>query len=393
MERKFIPTLTAGNGYTYLKLQGILDEDNLLVNLLSQIQGRLLLVELSGIDRINSCGVRDWVNWLNQIQALGVQVILLKCSPPVVNQANMVANFAADAFIHSFYAPYSHPDTGEEQAVLLFTEDLRQSRPVQPPRIYSDDGQELEFEEFPESYFAFINDPRVINYQMPSDIASVVNYFVPESQSHSPVLTPKPVSPQPAAFAPARSVPVPSPQAQIRHEQPPLPQYQNSFGAPRPAPSAPQNQYSSQAMPGQVPPPQNRPPAPVAPNRAPIAPSPQRVPANVPQAPAPGYGQSIAAQQESARLQAMAEQNKAQNTPQGLQNLSNQANSSVVQKYSDPAHMSAQAPNNSPNYSDFSSSAPNNKIAAQNKMMKILIFSIVGLLLILLVLLLFIKFL
>ena len=103
MESKFIPTLQAGNGYTYLKLKGILDEDNLLANLLSQIQGRLLLIDMAEIDRINSCGVRDWVNWLNQIQALGIAVILLRCSPAVVSQANMVTNFAADAFIHSFF--------------------------------------------------------------------------------------------------------------------------------------------------------------------------------------------------------------------------------------------------------------------------------------------------
>ena len=105
MESKFIPTLQAGNGYTYLKLKGILDEDNLLANLLSQIQGRLLLIDMAEIDRINSCGVRDWVNWLNQIQALGIAVILLRCSPAVVSQANMVTNFAADAFIPRFFGP------------------------------------------------------------------------------------------------------------------------------------------------------------------------------------------------------------------------------------------------------------------------------------------------
>ena len=51
MESKFIPTLHAGNGYTYLKLKGILDEDNLLANLLSQIQGRLLLIDMAEIFR------------------------------------------------------------------------------------------------------------------------------------------------------------------------------------------------------------------------------------------------------------------------------------------------------------------------------------------------------
>ena len=188
MESKFIPTLQAGNGYTYLKLKGILDEDNLLANLLSQIQGRLLLIDMAEIDRINSCGVRDWVNWLNQIQALGIAVILLRCSPAVVSQANMVTNFAADAFIHSFFAPYVHPDTGDEQSVLIFTEDIRQNLPVRAPKIYNEQGEELEFDEFEESYFAFISDPRILNYQISPDVQAVIQYYLPEATSRQPVV-------------------------------------------------------------------------------------------------------------------------------------------------------------------------------------------------------------
>ena len=188
METKFIPTLQAGNGYTYLKLKGILDEDNLLSNLLSQIQGRLLLIDMAEIERINSCGVRDWVNWNNQIQALGIAVILLRCSPVVVAQANMVTNFAADAFIHSFYAPYVHPDTGEEQSVLLFTEEIRKTFPVSAPKIYNENGEELEFDEFEESYFAFISDPRIKNYQVSPEIQAVIQYYLPEAASRQPVV-------------------------------------------------------------------------------------------------------------------------------------------------------------------------------------------------------------
>lgn len=192
MESKFIPTLQAGNGYTYLKLKGILDEDNLLANLLSQIQGRLLLVDMAEIERINSCGVRDWVNWLNQIQALGIAVILLRCSPAVVSQANMVTNFAADAFIHSFFAPYVHPDTGDEQSVLIFTEDIRQNLPVRAPKIFNEQGEELEFDEFEESYFAFISDPRILNYQISSDIQAVIQYYLPEAVTRQPVVGVRP---------------------------------------------------------------------------------------------------------------------------------------------------------------------------------------------------------
>ncbi len=209
MESKLIPTLQAGNGYTYLKLRGVLDEDNPLANLLSQIQGRLLLIDMAEMERINSCGVRDWVNWLNQIQALGLQVILLRCHPSVVAQANMVTNFAAEAFIHSFFAPYVHPDTGDEQNVLLFTEELRQSRPIKAPTIF-DNGEELEFDEFEESYFAFVSDPRMMNYQITPDVQEIIQYFMPEAASRQPVIQSKtsaPASTNMPGISPSASMP------------------------------------------------------------------------------------------------------------------------------------------------------------------------------------------
>ncbi len=254
MESKFIPTLQVGNGYTYLKLKGILDEDNLLANLLSQIQGRLLLIDMAEIERINSCGVRDWVNWINQIQALGIAVILLRCSPVVVSQANMVANFAADAFIHSFYAPYVHPDTGEEQSVLLFTEDIRQNLPIRAPKIFNENGEELEFDEFEESYFAFINDSRIMNYQISPDVQAVVQYFLPEAASRQPVVAQRQ---QPAVSAYASQAQMPrqsmnmqgygQPQQGYGQPQQGYGQPQQGYGQPQQGYGQPQQGYGQQA--------------------------------------------------------------------------------------------------------------------------------------------------
>ena len=252
MESKFIPTLQVGNGFTYLKLKGILDEDNLLANLLSQIQGRLLLIDMAEIDRINSCGVRDWVNWLNQIQALGVAVILLRCSPSVVSQANMVTNFAADAFIHSFFAPYVHPDTGDEQNVLLFTEDIRQNLPIRAPKIFNEDGDELEFDEFEESYFAFVSDPRILNYQVAPDIQAVIQYFLPEAATRQPVIPPR------ASSAPAQpQVARPSAYPQTSQPRPSAPQSAYNQAPQSAYNQAPQSAYNQAPQSAYNPPPQS----------------------------------------------------------------------------------------------------------------------------------------
>ena len=281
MESKFIPTLQAGNGYTYLKLKGILDEDNLLANLLSQIQGRLLLIDMAEMERINSCGVRDWVNWLNQIQALGITVILLRCSPAVVAQANMVTNFAADAFIHSFYAPYVDPNTNDEQSVLLFTEEIRKTQPIRAPKILNASGEELEFDEFEESYFSFVSDPRIMGYQVPADIQSVIEYFMPEAATRQPILGVRPqagpsavvnsspsgapggirsgIGMAPAAVPATPTAPKASGQP-VRHEQPPIPSSSGYIQAPSAVPQA-------------APRPVAAAPKPVAP-AAPVAPKP-----------------------------------------------------------------------------------------------------------------------
>ena len=68
MGAKFGSELTSRDGVSTLKLVGVVDEDNELVGLENKLTGGPLVLDLSEIDRINSCGVRDWVNWLGRIE-------------------------------------------------------------------------------------------------------------------------------------------------------------------------------------------------------------------------------------------------------------------------------------------------------------------------------------
>jgi anti-anti-sigma regulatory factor len=91
---------------TFLKVSGTIDEDNTLASSLKKIDGHTVVVDLAGVERINSCGVRDWVNWLNDLEGRGKQVVLVRCSPVIVNQVNLVHNFAGRGHVKSFFAPY-----------------------------------------------------------------------------------------------------------------------------------------------------------------------------------------------------------------------------------------------------------------------------------------------
>src|SRR5438552_3249317 len=92
MGSKFSSELTNRDGVTTLKIAGVIDEDNELVGIESKLGGGATVLDLSDIERINSCGVRDWVNWLGRIEKNGARLVFVNCSPAIVSQLNLVHN-------------------------------------------------------------------------------------------------------------------------------------------------------------------------------------------------------------------------------------------------------------------------------------------------------------
>ena len=66
MNPKFQASVHNREDVTYVKLSGVIDEDNELASLSDKIGSGTAVIDVSEIERINSCGVRDWVNWLGQ---------------------------------------------------------------------------------------------------------------------------------------------------------------------------------------------------------------------------------------------------------------------------------------------------------------------------------------
>jgi anti-anti-sigma regulatory factor len=156
--KKFQAKLRASERYSFLRLRGVIDEDNHLMSLVPKLTGDVLVIDLAEVDRINSCGVRDWVNWLQVVEDKQVKVVLIRCSTSIVAQINMVTNFAGNAIVHSFFAPYYSPSIDREYLKLIETESLLGQRPVRAPSFRcSETGEPLEFDDIEESYFAFIN--------------------------------------------------------------------------------------------------------------------------------------------------------------------------------------------------------------------------------------------
>ena len=77
----------------YVKLSGVVDEDNDLMEITAQINKPSVLIDTGDVDRINSCGVRDWVTWLGDLDKKGTKIFLLECSPAIMTQVNFGEQF------------------------------------------------------------------------------------------------------------------------------------------------------------------------------------------------------------------------------------------------------------------------------------------------------------
>jgi anti-anti-sigma regulatory factor len=116
-----------------------------------QIAGPIVL-DLAGISRINSCGVREWINFVVHLRQGGRQLILERCAPVVVTQLNTIYNFTGGGQVRSVLGPYYCPACDREEYHLI---DLTASETV-PDQIPCPDCEAgMEFEDLQDQYLAF----------------------------------------------------------------------------------------------------------------------------------------------------------------------------------------------------------------------------------------------
>lgn len=102
----------------YLALSGVIDEICSLPAF-DQIPGRLY-IDLEKLTMINSIGCRNWVQWFrDKVRAKG-GVSLIKCSPAIIHQVNILSGFLPPGVsVDSFYVPYFCDGCGYEEQMLL----------------------------------------------------------------------------------------------------------------------------------------------------------------------------------------------------------------------------------------------------------------------------------
>ena len=160
MSQKFQASVQHRGDVSYVKLGGVIDEDNELGELVDKIPTGTAVIDLGEIERINSCGVRDWVNWLSKLESNGTRSVLVECSPAIVAQINLVNNFTGSGVVKSFYVPYFCPECDEEKVLLVDAGDMGPP-PHEPPTCRCDECDlVMDFDDMPDSYFAFLSNQR-----------------------------------------------------------------------------------------------------------------------------------------------------------------------------------------------------------------------------------------
>ena len=105
-------------GGTVVTLTGCINEATNLSQLV-KLPGPVV-INLSRLDRINSIGVRRWMDFVNACEAAGVAVVFERVSPIMISQITMISNFmGARSRVRSLDVPYRCTSCGTESVSTI----------------------------------------------------------------------------------------------------------------------------------------------------------------------------------------------------------------------------------------------------------------------------------
>ena len=137
-----------------ISVSGVIDEHSDFTGIFDGIEASCV-IDMGGIRRINSCGVREWVNIM---RTTDMEIEYVNCPTAVVEQFNMVPEFLGkNARVKSFYARYYCEDCDNEENFLLDVEQyFADPSDVVVPEFICDCGSPFEFDDDESEYFMFL---------------------------------------------------------------------------------------------------------------------------------------------------------------------------------------------------------------------------------------------
>lgn len=144
------------DGKRLIKISGSIDEDSAFTEAKLE-EGEAIVLDLEGVASINSCGIREWINWFKTTP--GVKAEFKNCPKIIVDQINMVSGFLPeDGKVDSFYVPYYSDESGVEKMILFKSGEHFTGGEVNAPDTIKDEatGEEMEMDVIESKYFRFL---------------------------------------------------------------------------------------------------------------------------------------------------------------------------------------------------------------------------------------------
>ncbi|MEO8698525.1 MAG: hypothetical protein ABI867_00745 [Kofleriaceae bacterium] len=179
---KLIIEKFADGGIACLKFTGMIDEQFEGKKLGATAAGDVLVIDLGNVKKISSFGIREWVDFVGTAAKQVRSVVLIECSPKVVDQLNMVANFTGGGRVFSFYAPFRCDYCDSEHRVLLQIdkdhETIKTMKLAERPCPSCREG--MYFDEDGATFFSYIigQDKFELEPAVASFLATKLNYAV-----------------------------------------------------------------------------------------------------------------------------------------------------------------------------------------------------------------------
>ena len=151
-----VDQVTAGDA-ALVSVSGLVDERFVGFGNVGAI--RTVVLNVSGMTRMTSFGVRQWLKAMDALPKSITDLYLLGCPTFFVDQLNMVLNFGGASKILTVIAPHTCPSCGVESGELIdvLADRANLAKGGLPEKECARCGGKLEFEETPESYFAFVS--------------------------------------------------------------------------------------------------------------------------------------------------------------------------------------------------------------------------------------------
>jgi hypothetical protein len=138
-----------------VRLSGVIDEHADL-SFLSSLVGPKVVMNLRGVRRINSYGVRHWMEHIRKVPP-SVQMEVIEIPPPIVDQVNMVHGFMGRGKVVSFYVPYTCGNCEEYREQLVTSSEVRAKKALPEVKCPACDSV-MEVDDVEEQYLQILRD-------------------------------------------------------------------------------------------------------------------------------------------------------------------------------------------------------------------------------------------